>query len=99
MATNPKNILFAAVGLGDAAISKVRDVSELRNILSLGANAYSDFVQRGEQTIASIKAAAPTKRAIAQAKSARTQTKSAVTSVRKATATSASAARDVVSGV
>ena len=87
----PQEILYAAVGFGDVAIEKIRNVS-IPDTKST-QKVYKDFVKRGKTLSTRIRNSAPTKQAVAQTKTARSQVKAAATSVTKTVQTSATGPR------
>ena len=88
-----ENLLYAAVGVGDFALEKVR---RTRNIVDRNRNqkVYTDFVKRGRGLSKKITDSRPTKRAVEQTKVARSQVRAAATSVRKAVGANAQATRE-----
>ena len=81
--TKTQELLYAAVGVGDFALEKVRNLPSLAEPKTR-SKVYKNFVKRGRTLTTRIKSSAPTKQAIDQAKSARAQVKAARTSVTKA---------------
>ncbi len=79
----PQEVLYAAVGVGDLAIEKVRNIPTIAD-RKVRTKAYKDFVKRGKSLTTRIRNSAPTKQALAQTKTARSQVKAAATSVSKA---------------
>ena len=80
--TQPQDVLYAFVGLGDLAAEKVKSISvpDVKSTTKL----YNDSVKRGRGLWTKIRNSAPTKQAVTQTKTARTQVKAAATSVTKA---------------
>lgn len=78
-----QDVLYAAVGIGDLAIEKVRNIPAIAD-RKVRTKAYKDVVKRGRSLTTRIKNSAPTKQALAQTKTARSQVKAAATSVSKA---------------
>lgn len=89
---NTQELFYAFVGLGDATVEKIRDIStpDRKKTQKL----YKDFVKRGRSLSTRIKNSAPTKQAISQTKAARTQVKAAATSVTKAVTAGTSGSSD-----
>ena len=87
----PQELFYAAVGIGDLAIEKARNVSvpDAKSTQKM----YNDFVKRGKTLSTRIRNSAPTKQAVAQTKTARSQVKAAATSVTKTVQTSATGPR------
>ena len=92
--TRTKEMLYAAVGAGDLAVEKVKDVRRI-----VDPSVYSDLVGRGRDLTGRIAKAAPTKRAVDRTRTARSQAKAAATSVRKAVRANATAARSAAGKV
>lgn len=92
--TRTKEMLYAAIGAGDLAVSKVRDVRKI-----VDPEVYSELVGRGRDLTGRIAKAAPTKRAVDTTRTARSQAKAAATSVRKAVKANATAARSAAGKV
>lgn len=78
-----QEVLYAAVGVGDLAIEKVRSIPAIAD-KKVRTKTYKDLVKRGRSLTTRIKNSAPTKQALAQTKTARSQVKAATTSVSKA---------------
>lgn len=78
-----QEVLYAAVGVGDFAIEKVRNIPTIAD-RKTRTKTYKDLVKRGRSLTTRIKNSAPTKQALAQTKTARSQVKAAATSVSKA---------------
>lgn len=89
---NTKELLYAAVGAGDAAMAKAMG---LRKMVDRQASqqTYVDLVERGRSLSKRIGNSAATKQAAAQTKTARRQVKAAATSVTKAVQANARATR------
>jgi hypothetical protein len=83
-----QELIYALVGAGDLAISKIADARILTD-RKKSEKVYKDFVKRGRSLTTRIKNSGPTKQAITQTKTARTQVKAAATSVTKAVRTTA----------
>lgn len=111
---DPRTLVFASVGAGDLAFTRVREVSgkvvsivrnprEMQDVsgkLSVDVTkVLEDLAARGEKLVGSVRRSSYTKRAIGQTKVARSQVKAASTSVRKAVDTTATAAREAVKKV
>lgn len=92
-----KDVLYAAVGAGDLAMEKLRNVGSVD--LDAAQQIYSDLITRGRSLSTRIRNSAPTKQAVAQTKTARSRVKAAATSVTKATRIDARAARAAVQKV
>ncbi|HYP23001.1 MAG TPA: hypothetical protein VEV43_05460 [Actinomycetota bacterium] len=92
--TRTKEMLYAAIGAGDLAVEKVKDVRRI-----VDPSVYGDLVGRGRDLTGRIAKAAPTKRAVDRTKTARSQAKAAATSVRKAVRANATAARSAAEKV
>lgn len=92
--TRTKEMLYAAIGAGDLALTKVKDVRKI-----VDPAVYSDLVGRGRDLTGRISKAAPTKRAVERTRTARSQAKAAATSVRKAVRANATAARSAAEKV
>ena len=84
--------IYAAVGVGDFVIDKVKDVRKVADRKTT-QKFYNDFVTRGKTLSTRVRNSAPTKQAIAQTKTARSQVKAAATSVTKAVSADAKATR------
>ena len=87
----PKDLFYAAVGIGDVAAERIRNIS-IPDPKST-QKVYKDFVKRGQTLSTRIRNSAPTKQAVAQSKTARSQVKAAATSVTKTVQTSATGSR------
>ncbi len=83
----PQELLYAAIGLGDLTVEKIRGISapDAKSTKKL----YEDLTKRGKTLSKRITSSAPTKQAVAQAKTARSQVKAAATSVTKTVQTRA----------
>ena len=92
--TRTKEMLYAAIGAGDLALAKVKDVRRV-----VDPSLYSDLVGRGRDLTGRISKAAPTQRAAERTRTARSQAKAAATSVRKAVRANATAARSAAGKV
>lgn len=87
----PQELLYAAIGLGDLTVEKIRGLSTPD--VKATKKVYQDLTKRGKTLSKRISGSAPTKQAIAQAKTARSQVKAAATSITKTVQTSATGPR------
>ncbi len=111
---DPRTLAFAYLGVGELAVTAVREASgrvielvrnprgvqDLRGRVTVDVTKFvGDLASRGERLFGSIRSSAYTRRAMDQSKIARSQVKAATTSVRKAVDTATVAAREAVKKV
>jgi hypothetical protein len=107
--TRGKDALHAALGLGDLAVEKAREIAgglrgfDLQKFAATRqrklTNAYHGLVRRGATLQSGVKRSQPVKRVAEETKVARRQVKSAAKSVKKAAVASAQATRTAVEKV
>ncbi len=83
MKSQADRFLFAALGVGDVAVEKVRSVGKLVDGKAR-RKTVNDLVKRGRNLRTRVVESAPTRQAVAQTKTARAQVRAAATSVTKA---------------
>ncbi|MFG1920539.1 hypothetical protein [Cryptosporangium sp. NPDC048952] len=100
---DPKRGLYSAVGVADYAVSQIRALPRYQGVVVEAlqklpqqlrtqlTSTYSEFADRGEKVVSSIRKDPATQEAVEQAKTAKSQVKAARTSVRKAAADTGSA--------
>ena len=93
-----KEIFYAAIGAGDAAVAKLKAAGKVAD-RNATRKSYEDLVKRGRLVAGRIRNSRPSKVALSQTKTARSQVKAATTSVTKAAAANAKAARNAAAKI